>query len=137
MPYTIVEEEAGLLVSFTGFSVPYEFQEVAEAMAAHPDRMRHLYHFFDFTRIDSDSLFAITTRIGETHAVRSREIFGESEYPKYTALISPSGKMQTVFETFIAGGPRPAGHEIKSFSTLMQARTWLRDRLDSPGGPAG
>ena len=128
MPFTIIDEGDGLLVSLTGFAVPYEFVEIAEATAAHPDRERHAYHIFDFTGIDADALFALTEAIGAGHAARSREIFGDSANPWMTALVSPHAKMQIVFQAFIDGGPRPPGHDIRKFPTLRAARGWIRER---------
>ena len=128
MPFTIIDEGDGLLVSLTGFAVPYEFVEIAEATAAHPDRERHAYHVFDFSRIDGDALFALTEAIGAGHAARSREIFGDRPNPRMTALVSPNTKMQIVFQAFIDGGPRPPGHAIRIFPTLRAARGWIREQ---------
>lgn len=130
MPFTVHDEAEGLWVTLTGFAVPYEFQEVALATAAHPDRDRHRYHLFDFSDIDRDALFALTEAIGASHAAKSREIFGDRENPKFTGLISPHEKMQTVFRAFIDSNPRPPGHEIRRFSTLKQARAWVAERLN-------
>ena len=128
MPFTIIDEGDGLLVSLTGFAVPYEFVEIAEATAAHPGRERHAYHIFDFSEIDGDALFALTEAIGAGHAARSRQIFGDRPNPRMTALVSPNTKMQTVFRAFIDGGPRPPGHDIRIFSTLRAARSWVREQ---------
>ncbi|HBT43429.1 MAG TPA: hypothetical protein DIW51_05065 [Rhodospirillaceae bacterium] len=130
MPFTVHDEAEGLWVTLTGFAVPYEFQEVALATAAHPDRDRHRYHLFDFSDIDRDALFALTEAIGASHAAKSREIFGDRENPKFTGLISPHEKMQTVFRVFIDSNPRPPGHVIRRFTTLKQARAWLRECLN-------
>lgn len=129
MPFTVHNEAEGLWVTLTGFAVPYEFQEVALATAAHPDRDRHRYHLFDFSGIDHDALFALTEAIGSSHAAKSREIFGDRENPKFTGLISPQEKMQAVFQVFIDSNPRPPGHVIKRFTTVKQARAWLRECL--------
>lgn len=127
MPFTVHDEAEGLWVTLTGFAVPYEFQEVALATAAHPERDRHRY---DFTDIDRDALFALTEAIGASHAAKSREIFGDRENPKYTGLISPHEKMQVVFRAFIDSNPRPPGHVIKRFTNVKQARAWLRECLN-------
>jgi hypothetical protein len=131
MPFQCIDEGDGLWVPLTGFAAPYEFMEVAQATAAHPARDRHRYHIFDFTGIDADALFALTEAIGSAHAGRSRELFGDRENPRYTALVSPFEKMQTVFQAFIDGKPRPPGHEIERFISLAAARTWLKRRLDA------
>ncbi|MAY67027.1 MAG: hypothetical protein CMM77_07860 [Rhodospirillaceae bacterium] len=133
MPFTVHNEAEGLWVTLTGFAVPYEFQEVALATATHPDRARHRYHLLDFTDIDHDALFALTEAIGVSHAAKSREIFGDRENPKFTGLISPHEKMQTVFQVFIDSDPRPPGHVIQRFTTVKQARTWIRERLAGDG----
>lgn len=129
MPFTIHNEAEGLWVTLSGFAVPYEFLEVALATAGHPDRDRHRYHLVDFTGIDHDALFALTEAIGVSHAAKSREIFGDRENPKFTGLISPSEKMQTVFQVFIDSNPRPPGHVIQRFTNIKQARVWLRQCL--------
>ena len=129
MPFTIHDEGEGLHVVLTGFAAPYEFLEIAQATAAHPGRDRHKYELFDFTDIDSDSLFALTETIGAGHAAKSREIFGDRENPKFTGLISPHAKMQDVFAAFISGKPRPDGHETEAFTSLKAARAWLAVRL--------
>lgn len=134
MPFTMFEEAEGLRVALTGFAVPFEFLEVAQATAAHPGRDGHLYHIFDFTDIDGNSLFALTDAVGGGHAPRSREIFGDRRNPWLTALVSPQAKMQDVFQAFMDGDPRPPGHLIQRFRTLVQARDWIRDRL-SAGRP--
>tara|TARA_R110002072_G_scaffold79520_3_gene183380 strand:+ start:1308 stop:1724 length:417 start_codon:yes stop_codon:yes gene_type:complete len=133
MPYTIHDEAEGLWVTLMGFAVPYEFQEVALATAAHPDRDRHRYHLFDFSAIDRDALFALTEAIGASHATKSREIFGDRENPRFTGLISPHEKMQAVFQSYMDGEPRPPGHEIRRFSALKQARAWVAERLTDNG----
>jgi len=133
MPYTIHDEAEGLWVALTGFAVPYEFQEVALATAAHPDRDSHRYHLFDFSDIDRDALFALTEAIGASHAPKSREIFGDRENPRFTGLISLHEKMQAVFQTYMDGKPRPLGHVIQRFFTLRQARAWVRERLAGDG----
>ena len=133
MPYDINEEENGLLIEVTGFAVPFEFADCAALLAAHPRRLSHHYHLFDFSGIDQDSQFALTDAIGADYAKRSRAIHGDTLMPYMTALVSPHSKIQVVFQAFIDAAPRPPGHELRRFTNLKQARTWIRERLAGDG----
>ncbi|MAO55772.1 MAG: hypothetical protein CMM61_08740 [Rhodospirillaceae bacterium] len=135
MPYEIIDEGDGLHARLYGFVAPFELMECNREVAEHPDWVRHRYHIFDHTEMDSDSVWAFPDVTSDAIADEDRALYADRMNLTRVALVAKSQKMREIFKDYAARNPLPPHTTLGIFSTLESARQWIRDSRDAGETP--
>lgn len=125
MPFEFKEQDNGIFVRYFGFVSPSDLFSSREVIRALPNHAKFEFALCDFTDMDADCIWAMTTEIAEAVGKRNNSPQSEQRALRKLALVSPSQKIIELLEMYAENYKSVPTAETRIFRSLPQARAWV------------